>query len=100
MTDNTPTTATKECSICRRIQPLSEFHRRRHYVRSGLRAACKDCTREAVQLVQAERPRQIDVKKHRVRARTQHAIRRQYLVPQPCRVCGNPNVEARRATVA
>ncbi len=42
-----PMNVTKQCSRCKRVLPGSEFHKRRHYVRSGLRAACKDCTREA-----------------------------------------------------
>ena len=33
---------------------VTEFHRRRHHIRSAVRAACKDCTRETTQIARAE----------------------------------------------
>lgn len=89
-----PVTLTKVCSQCGEEKPLSEFHRRRHYVQHGYRAACKTCTREATREARARSPRKLDLKKHRVRARTRAAIRQQRLVPQPCRICGSLEVEA------
>ncbi|MFC1611323.1 hypothetical protein ACFL6C_10205 [Myxococcota bacterium] len=43
---------TKRCTRCGRVLPIGEFHRRQHYVKSGVRAACKDCTREAQRATQ------------------------------------------------
>ncbi len=31
---------TKRCTQCGRVLPITEYHRRQHYVRSGIRAAC------------------------------------------------------------
>lgn len=86
---NTPP-RTKTCSCCGEEKPLSEFHRRRHYVRSGHRAACKACTREISRRAREETPRPVDKLKARIRARTGRAIRRGELVVEPCRVCGRP----------
>jgi len=86
--------AKKTCSKCGRTLPYSEFHRRRHYVRDGRQSACKDCTREATRRARAENPPRLDLRKHRVRARTRQAIRRGELIPQPCEECGNTEVEA------
>ncbi len=79
---------TRVCSVCERRLPLWEFHRRRHYVRAGVRPACKACTSEAGQRARAEKPPRVDSKKEKVRARTRAAIRRGELTPLPCRVCG------------
>ncbi len=88
------TPRTKQCTSCGRTLPLTQFHRRRHYVRSGLRAACKDCTRDTTRRARAEQPSRADLHKQRIRSRTHDAIRRGELTPQPCRVCGTPDVEA------
>lgn len=86
------TPRTKKCSVCGVEKPLTEFHRRRHYVRAGRRAACKDCTREATRASRQARPAKPDPLKQRVRARTRDAIRRKELVPQPCRDCQSVEV--------
>jgi hypothetical protein len=45
-------TGTKRCSRCRRVKPLSEFHRSKHN-RSGdgYRSACKECRWKLPQLI-------------------------------------------------
>ena len=88
----------KKCSICGDPKSLDEFHRRRHTVRCGYRAACKACTREVRRLYQAKQTMTEEEKKEarlkaRVRSRTQTAIKNGELIPQPCRVCGNPDSE-------
>lgn len=83
----------KRCSICGEEKPLEEFHRRRHFARSGRRSACKDCTREANRLAAKEKPPVIDRKKKRVRDLTRLAIERGELTPLPCRECGEKVVE-------
>ncbi len=69
--------------------PVSAFYRRRHYVRAGVRAACKACTRDAARRARAENSPQGDPKKQQVRARTRAAIQRRELTAQPCEICGN-----------
>ena len=91
---NSTTCQSKTCSKCGQELPISEFHRRRHYVRSGHRAACKECTREATRIARIKNPVVIDLQKHKIRARTREAIRRHELTPLPCQVCGNLEVEA------
>jgi hypothetical protein len=82
----------KCCSICRELKPLNEFHRRRYHVRGGYRAACKACTAEANKRRQQREPTTAEAKwKHQqdaVRRRTKYAIRKGWLLPQPCSVCG------------
>jgi len=85
---------TKRCSRCGRVLPVTEFHRRQHYVRAGVRAACKDCTREAARQAAKRERVEADRLKNAVRARTRQAIERGELAPEPCRVCGNPNTQA------
>ena len=87
----------KRCSVCQRILPLEEFHRRRHRARAGVRSTCKGCTAAATR---AARPIQVDRNKHRVRARTRQAIKQGLLVPLRCQwpiaaglVCGAQNVD-------
>ncbi len=93
MTDPRSTAAsTKVCSSCGEELPQSAFHRRRHYIRAGVRAACKACTREAGRRARAEKPQPVDTTKHRVRARTRAAIQRGELSPLPCQVCGEVEV--------
>jgi hypothetical protein len=41
---------------------------------------------------------ELEAHKARVRARTQQAIKTGELVPQPCRFCGDPNVQAHHLT--
>lgn len=88
----------RRCSICARdlpaIGPEGAFHRRRHYVRAGVRAACKDCTREANRRARAAGKHSVDPRKQRVRRLTHAAIARGELVPEPCEVCGELNVQA------
>lgn len=88
------TLPTKVCSSCKKDLPLTEFHRRRHYIKGGVRAACKTCTAEATKRARARGERKQDAHKHRVRARTREAIRRRELTPLPCRICGIADVEA------
>jgi hypothetical protein len=85
----------KRCSSCSQELPLSAFDRRRHYVRSGVRAACRACTRaKAKQKRQEATSTTTDRRRDTVRARTRAAIARGQLVPAPCAVCGDHRVEA------
>ena len=70
------TLKTKVCSRCGSVLPITEFHRRQHYVRSGVRAACKDCTREAAREAPEENRDELDRFKDQVRAKTRQAIER------------------------
>jgi hypothetical protein len=88
------TAPTKICSTCKEELPISEFHRRRHYVKGGVRAACKTCTREATKNAREQGSRKQDPQKHRVRAKTREAIRRRKLTSLPCQICGAEEVEA------
>lgn len=81
----------KQCSQCQRLLPRSEFHQRRHYVHSGLRAACKACTALATQerKKRLHRPSTEESRlKRRIRTRTSTAIKRGELQVQGCEVCG------------
>ena len=85
---------TKQCTLCGQHLTLSCFHRRRHYVRAGVRAACRACT-----LARAKERREVvgvvhDARKELVRARTRAAIARGALTPAPCIDCGDTHVEA------
>ena len=85
---------TKTCSTCQQKKPSSEFHRRRHTVKCGYRAACKDCTREAMRK-HPKKPKTEEIRhKDRVRAMTQLALEQGKIHPQPCAVCGGPQVHA------
>lgn len=88
----------KMCSVCGRLQPITDFHRRRHYSKDGHRAACKDCTakksREARQDRAPKRTTDEDRLKAQVRARTRKFILSGELIPRPCRVCGGLEVQA------
>ena len=84
----------KTCSICGRTLPVSEFHRRRHYVRSGYRAACKRCTSLEARQARERRPPERDRKKERVRAKTRALIELGQLSPGTCKVCGATDVQA------
>ena len=92
--DVTAATKTKRCTQCGRVLPVTEFHRRQHYVRSCVRAACKDCTREAASDAPKKERSELDRLKDHVRAKTHQAIERGELVPEPCRVCGDLDVQA------
>lgn len=82
---------TKQCSRCQVLLPLSAFHRRRHYVRAGVRAACKQCTARD----STPRPASTQAElKELVRARTRSAVTSGRLVRQACTDCGDPNTEA------
>jgi hypothetical protein len=83
----------KRCTLCGQVKPLDAYHRRRHFSRTGYRAACKDCT----QKINQTRPwynRYSDKQKNAVRDRTRKAIARGDLVPQPCLYCSSLAVEA------
>jgi hypothetical protein len=85
----------KRCTTCHQDLPLSAFDRRRHYVRSGVRAACRACTRaRAKEKRQQQATTTTDRSKDTIRARTRAAIVRGVLVPTPCVVCGDIDVEA------
>lgn len=88
-------TPLKRCTACLQDLPLAAFDRRRHYVRSGVRAACRACTRQkAKEKRQQPTAATLDRSKDAVRARTRAAIARGVLVPAPCAVCGDALVEA------
>jgi hypothetical protein len=85
----------KRCTACQQDLPLQAFDRRRHYVKSGVRAACRACTRaKAKAKRQQPSSTTADRSKDAVRARTRAAIARGTLVPVPCAVCGDADVEA------
>jgi 5-methylcytosine-specific restriction endonuclease McrA len=88
----------KRCSSCLQDLPLAAFDRRRHYVRAGVRAACRTCTRAKAKQKREQQKEQQQAAPDRtrdaVRARTRAAIARGTLVPAPCAVCGDPDVEA------
>lgn len=84
---------TKRCTQCGRVLPVTEFHRRQYYVRSVVRAACKECTHEAAGEAPNDRD-ELDRLKDQVRAKTHQAIERGELVPEPCKVCGDSSTQA------
>jgi hypothetical protein len=86
----------KACSICKVTKPLSEFHRRRHYMADGHRSACKACTAEKTKQARTQRPERTDEEriKARVRWQTRKLIEAGELVPQPCEQCGGLDVQA------
>ena len=85
----------KRCTACLQDLPLSAFDRRRHYVKSGVRAACRACTRAKAKAKRQQHSSDAtDRSKDAVRARTRAAIARGLLVPAPCAVCGDAAVEA------
>lgn len=85
----------KRCSSCQQDLPLAAFDRRRHYVRSGVRAACRTCTRaKAKAKREQQKSTTADRTRDAVRARTRAAVARGVLVATPCVVCGDPRVEA------
>lgn len=87
--------AEKVCSGCGRSLPLEAFHRRRHNVRSGVRARCKACTAEDTRRARLEGRRPApDRMKERVRARTRYAERTGKLTREPCARCGALDVQA------
>jgi len=88
----------KACSRCHRALPYSAFHRRRHHVRSGVRAACKECTRQASREARLARPYSPDPTKTRTRWRTRAALLRGLLVRGVCNVCGNASAQAHHLT--
>lgn len=77
------------CTGCGHERPVSDFHKRRHYVRSGHRARCKDCTRDDAKAARERRPQREDPKKARVRAKTRAALRTGELEQRPCKDCGS-----------
>lgn len=89
---------TKVCSSCSQALPLDAFHRRRHYVTTTVRAACKACTAKSVAAArEAARGKPTTEEqrlKERVRARTARAVVRGELIPLPCAVCGSDESEA------
>lgn len=84
----------KQCSSCRQLLPLAAFHRRRHYVTMGVRAACRDCTAAKAKARRDETGVQHDPKKEQVRTRTRAAVHSGKLVMSPCVECGDLQVEA------
>lgn len=95
-TETDPTGRTKTCSVCQKALPFDAFHRRGHFVRSGLRAACKACTSAATKVARSKVPAKDreDPQKKRVREATRAARRRGEVVAKPCKVCGAPGSEA------
>lgn len=92
-------TPLKRCTACLQDLPLAAFDRRRHYVQSGVRAACRACTRAKAKAKRQQQPATTtDRSKDAVRARTRAAIARGTLVPAPCAVCGDTLVEAHHPT--
>jgi len=85
--------ATKVCSKCLQTLPVTSFHRRRHYVSSGVRAACKACTAATDAQVRRAHPPSRDARKNLVRARTRRAIATGLLVRKPCAECGATDVQ-------
>lgn len=88
---------TKQCSQCKRTLPVDSFHQRKRMVRSGRRAACRDCTREIERQARKARSEHASLVsedvllKRRVRAKTRAAIARGELSRMPCRVSGCEN---------
>lgn len=89
-----PARQSKRCSTCQRHLAFDAFHRRGHYVRSGVRASCKDCTREANRRARAAGKGKPDPAKQKVRQLTLAAIAAGELIPKPCEVCGAAEVQA------
>jgi hypothetical protein len=89
---------TRTCSRCERELPLESFHRRRHYVSTSVRSACRDCTAKTVAAARealGSRPStELERLKERVRARTARAVARGEITRAPCEVCSDPNSEA------
>jgi hypothetical protein len=84
----------KRCTACLQDLPLTDFDRRRHYVQSGVRAACRACTRAKAKAKRQTTTTTTNRTRDTVRARTRAAIARGVLVPGPCTVCGDLRVEA------
>jgi hypothetical protein len=84
----------KRCSSCRQDLPVTSFHRRRHYVRGGVRAACRACTSATARERRDDVGVKHDRQKEMVRARTRAAVARGALVPGRCADCGTTAVEA------
>ena len=85
---------TRTCSRCKQVLPLDAFHRRRHYVSTSVRSACKVCTariRQTTPLPVSTPERRL---KEAGRARTARAIAAGVLIPGPCAVCAAGDVEA------
>jgi len=86
-----PEPRTKQCSQCKRVLPVDAFHRRRHYVRKGVRAACKECTAKTAKET-GFKP--AEPAKERVRRKTRSLVERGELTPEPCKDCGSEDVQA------
>lgn len=91
----------KSCSRCGQQLPISAFHRRGHYTKDGTRSACRECTAKDVKRLRDARGddgrESGDAearKKALVRARTRRAIEQHLITAEPCKECGEPDVEA------
>ena len=76
------------CSRCKRELPLETFSRRRHYVSTSVRSACKECTAKSRQATPPPVSTPERRLKEAVRARTARAIAAGKLTVQPCVKCG------------
>ncbi len=85
---------TRTCSRCKQVLPLDAFHRRRHYVSTSVRSACKACTARIRRTAPPPASTPERRLKEAVRARTARAIAAGVIVPKPCAVCGAAEVEA------
>ncbi len=91
---------TKVCSRCEQELPLASFHRRRHYVSTSVRSACKPCTALMVVAARAQQKPSTELErtKERIRRRTERAVARGELAALPCQVCGDQRSEAHHLT--
>ena len=89
-----PSPQNKQCTLCKKWLSHVCFHRRSRGSRDGRRSACKFCTNKINKERHSKRPRTLDLLKHKVRARTQYAIRTQKLTKKPCQCCGAHEVQA------
>jgi hypothetical protein len=82
--------ATKRCSMCGEVKPLTEFHRNRRR-RDGLQNACKPCNIARNQRWYREHPdvrsRRMDEQERSARRR-KHRLVWEYLCEHPCVDCG------------
>lgn len=89
----------KQCSTCGEMKPISAYHRRNHYTRSGYRSACAECVAQYDKQRAPSAPTFIEGDdKARVRARTRAAVMSGLLVKEVCHDCGALDVEAHHPT--
>lgn len=89
----------KQCSTCGVMKPITAYHRRNHYTRSGYRSSCAACVANYDRKRAAGAPTYAEAdEKARVRARTRAALMSGLLKREPCRCCGSTSVEAHHPT--